>query len=273
MWDGCVGRSRTLQSASWRKWRCRSEERFRGLSDASFEGICFSDGGTIVVANKRLAEMLGCEMQELVGSKVFDWVAPESLEAAKAHIGAGSEEPYQHLLRRKDNSTCPAESQARNLPWKGKKVRVTAIRDISDRKRSEQMLRELAEGTASVTGRDFLTSLVRHSAAALHAQFAFVSEMSDGQRVRTTAFWNKEGPGENFEYDIKDTPCERVLQGQSCISCGNLWNHFPKDATLAKLAPESYLGVPLFDSTHRVIGHLAVLDSHPLPQIPKRRPF
>jgi len=49
-----------------------SEERFRGLSDASFEGVAFSDAGKVVLANTRLAEMLGgtisVESQEGKGS-------------------------------------------------------------------------------------------------------------------------------------------------------------------------------------------------------------
>ena len=117
-----------------------SEERFRRLSDGSFEGIAISDAGKMIVANTRLAEMLRCEMQELVGTKVSDWVAPESLELVMEHMRTGSEEPYEHLLRRRDGSTLPVETRARQLPWKGRNVRVTAIRDISDRKRAEEAL-------------------------------------------------------------------------------------------------------------------------------------
>jgi PAS domain S-box-containing protein len=117
-----------------------SEERFRGLSDASFEGVAFSDAGEIVLANSRLAEMLGCEMGDLVGSSVAKWVAPEYRETVMERVRAGSEGTFEHLLQRKDLTTFPVEGRARQLTWKGKKIRVTAIRDISERKRAEQAL-------------------------------------------------------------------------------------------------------------------------------------
>jgi two-component system cell cycle sensor histidine kinase/response regulator CckA len=246
-----------------------SEERFRRLSDASFEGIVFSDEGKVIVANARLAEMLGCEMEELMGSSVSDWIAPESREIVTKSIRAGSEEPYENLLQRKDGSTLPVESRARYLPWKGKRVRMTAIRDISDRKRAEQMLRVLTEGTASVIGSDFFSSLVRHSAAALDAKFAFVTDVHEPRRARTLAYWDGNGLGESFDYALKDSPCQGVLQGNTCMYRENVQGLFPNDKRLAEMGAESYLGVPLFDSLRRVIGHLAVIDSKPMRQDPQ----
>jgi two-component system, cell cycle sensor histidine kinase and response regulator CckA len=118
-----------------------SEDRFRRLAEASFEGVAFSSSGRVIDANSRLAEMLGCNMGELLGTSVSDWIARESLEQVLEHIRTSSEEPYEHSLRRKDGTTFPVESRARYLPWKGKTVRVTAIRDITDRKRAEEALR------------------------------------------------------------------------------------------------------------------------------------
>jgi two-component system cell cycle sensor histidine kinase/response regulator CckA len=246
-----------------------SEERFRRLSDASFEGVAFTDAGKVILANARLAEMLGCEMEELVGSSASDWIAPESQEIVMKSMRARSEEPYEHFLRRKDKSTLPAESRARYLPWKGKSIRMTAIRDISDRKRAEQMLRVLTEGTASVIGSDFFSSLVQHSAAALQAKFAFVAELHEPDRARTLAYWNGQSVGDNFEYDLKDSPGQSLQQGKTCIYRENVEGLFPNDKRLAEWGAESYLGVPLFDSLRRVIGYLAVIDTKPLQQDPQ----
>lgn len=245
-----------------------SEERFRRLSDASFEGIAFSDAGCVMDANSRLLEMLDCEMHELLGTNVSDWIAPDSLELVMERIRTRSEGTYENRLRRRDGSTFPVESRARMLPWKGKSVRVTAIRDISDRKRAEQMLRLLTEGTASVTGADFFSSLVQHAAAALHAKFAFVADYREPGKARTLAYWESEGPGENFEYVLQNSPCEGVLQGKTCLYRDGVQDLFPHDAGLLKLHAESYLGVPLFDSSHRVIGLLAVIDTKPMPEDP-----
>src|SRR2546426_10571911 len=87
------------------------------------------------------------------------------------------------------------------------------VREEAARRREvEQTLRAVVEGTASTTGSDFFYSLVEHLAAALRVRYAFVAECVDGieGRVRTRAFWNGEGFGKTFEYDVAGTPCLRV---------------------------------------------------------------
>jgi transcriptional regulator with GAF, ATPase, and Fis domain len=130
--------------------------------------------------------------------------------------------------------------------------------------RAEEMLREIAEGTAAVTGRDFFYSLVRHLASALHVRYAFLSEcLPGGRRVRTLAFWKGDGFGENFEYDVGPTPCRTVLEGQPALYPDDVQHLFPDDQDLVDLSAQSYFGIPVLDSAGHVAGHLAVLDDKP----------
>jgi PAS domain S-box-containing protein/putative nucleotidyltransferase with HDIG domain len=119
-----------------------SEQRFSVLSAAAFEGIVISDRGQIIDVNEQLAAMLGYERPKMIGLPVEKFVAPESLELVLQHVRSGSEEPYEHLSLRKDGSTFPVEIRAKSLPYRGRIVRVTAIRDIIERKRAEEALRE-----------------------------------------------------------------------------------------------------------------------------------
>ena len=82
-----------------------SEERFRQLSEASFEVIGFIEKGKILHANARLAEMVGWDLQDLIGAEVASFVAPESMDLVMAHVRAGSEEPYEHMAIRKDRKS------------------------------------------------------------------------------------------------------------------------------------------------------------------------
>ncbi|MGH7674247.1 MAG: PAS domain S-box protein, partial [Gemmatimonadales bacterium] len=121
-----------------------SEERFRMLSEAAFEGIGVNENGVIVEANRRLAEMLGCELRELIGSPVVEFVAPESHALVQSRmVGEGDDRrgPYEHLARRRDGSTFPVEVQGRAVRFRGREARVSAVRDITDRKRAEEALR------------------------------------------------------------------------------------------------------------------------------------
>jgi PAS domain S-box-containing protein len=119
-----------------------SEERYRRLTEAAFEGIALSEHGRILEANQQLACMLGYELEELVGLPVSSFVAPESLDTVLRHVRSGSEEPYEHLALRKDGSTFPVEIHAGYLPRAGQMVRVTAIRDMTERKRAEDRIRQ-----------------------------------------------------------------------------------------------------------------------------------
>ena len=118
-----------------------SKERFTRLADASFEGIVLSRDGTVVDLNPQLAHMLGYQPADMLGMNVSAFVAPESLETVMHHIRSGSEEPYEHLALRKDGSVCPVEVRAKTIASNGGRLRVTAIRDITERKKMEADLR------------------------------------------------------------------------------------------------------------------------------------
>lgn len=121
------------------------EERFRNLTAAAFEGIGISEGGKVVDVNDQLALMLGYAREELLGKSVSVMVAPESRERVKKAMQSGSEGPYEHLAVRKDGTVFEVEVRAKTVVWGGRPVRVTAVRDVTERKRAAAaMQRQLA---------------------------------------------------------------------------------------------------------------------------------
>jgi PAS domain S-box-containing protein len=139
--------------------------------------------------------------------------------------------------------------------------------EILERKASERTLRLIVKGTASVTGKDFFRSLVSSLAEALNVRYAFISECLDSppMRVRTFAFWNGDDFGDNFEYDLQGTPCERVINSKTCqYYPEQIQLLFPADKDLVSSQVQSYAGIPLLDSKAQLLGHLAVLDDRPM---------
>jgi len=136
--------------------------------------------------------------------------------------------------------------------------------DVTERKQADEALRLIVVGTAATTGKDFFQSLVKHMAQVLRARYAFVTTCDDQKHARTLAFWKGDGFGENFDFDIADTPCERVLQGEVCHYRQALQGLFPHDKLLRDWQAKSYLGVPMLDHTNRVIGHIAILNDKPM---------
>lgn len=148
-------------------------------------------------------------------------------------------------------------------------VLLAVSRDITERKQAELTLRAIVEGTSAVTGGDFFRSMVEHLAAALPVKLAFVTECANVNktRARMLAFWNGHSVVVDHEYDVKDTTCEFVYQGQPCYYPANLQQLFPKEEALVELDGQSYIGLPLCSKTGELIGHLAVIDDQPLTEI------
>src|SRR5918994_4357058 len=118
------------------------DQSFRGLSDATFEGIALSEGGRVLEVNKSFVEMFGYGASEVVGMPAVDFVAPESREAVAEHISTGSPEPYEAIALRKDGTNFYVEIRGKSSEYQGRGVRLAAIRDITARKRAEKKLRE-----------------------------------------------------------------------------------------------------------------------------------
>ena len=114
------------------------------LTDASFEGIGISEGGLVVDVNDQILTILGYTRGELIGRSVADLVAPESRDRVATAM-RGNEATYEHWMLRKDGARVLMEARGRALYVGERRLRVTALRDITEKKRAEQALRESEE--------------------------------------------------------------------------------------------------------------------------------
>lgn len=140
------------------------------------------------------------------------------------------------------------------------------FRDITERKRAEQDLRNLAESATPVVGEEFFHSLVRKLAHSLDADYAYVSQLDDGdaERVRTIAAFGNGNWLANFIYDLAQTPCHDVVRsGPLCLPAA-VQQKYPQDRLLAEMGIEGYIGIPLIDAAGRVLGLVSVLSRRPL---------
>ncbi|NJL29988.1 MAG: GAF domain-containing protein, partial [Thermoanaerobaculia bacterium] len=139
------------------------------------------------------------------------------------------------------------------------------MQDQESTDRSAFLLQALAEAGRATPGTELFPHLVRSLATALGLRYCFLTECLDSpaSKVRTLAFWDGERIRDNFEYDLAGTPCRRVLGGAECRIGDGVRALFPDDLDLVDLAAESYAALPLLNTWGQVIGHLAVLDTHP----------
>lgn len=143
---------------------------------------------------------------------------------------------------------------------------------VADRTReieqANAIMQALVDGTASATGADFFLSFAKAMAGAFGSRYILVCEHLDSPatRVRTHAFWTGEGFANNVEYDLVGGPCAETAMGEMTFHSSNLQELFPDDKDLVTLEAESYCGIPLFNSTGEIIGHLAIMDDRPMSQ-------
>ena len=242
-------------------------ERFRILAAAAFDGIGISQDGKVVEVNDQLAELLGWERSELIGRDVLSFVAPEARESVANAMRQGVGEAYEHLAVRKDGSRLTVEVRGKLIRLGGRHARVTVVRDVSGRRRLEDAVRTIVEGT-SVVGVEFFGALARAVAGALGVRWALVCELvpsrgrSDGRPfsvIRTLAFWQDGRLVENMQQPFAGTPCEKVVAGGMCHYPEGVRELFPADAMLATLGVSAYLGVPLLATSGEPLGVLIAM--------------
>jgi PAS domain S-box-containing protein len=135
-----------------------AEARYRGLFDGVADAILVADADRRYRdANNAATDLLGYERDELVRMRVDDVVAsgPEWTEAEFARYLAEGRWHGELELRRKDGSTVPVEALASIVELPTGPVYLSAVRDVSERKRLERLHQDFL----AMVGHDLRTPL------------------------------------------------------------------------------------------------------------------
>lgn len=226
-----------------------------------------------VIYSPRWKSMLGYADDE-IADHIGEWrtrIHPEDHDDAvlqlEAHVNGDS--PHfecDHRLRQRDGSyrwILARGSAIRHAS--GKAYRFVGLNtDISEIKRAQQVLMEMAAGVSTARGDAFFQTLVRSFARTLNVHRAFVTECVNypTTRVRIKAYWAGDDFIPNKEFELAGTPCEEVIhQGKNCFYQTGLAKLFPREAHLGE---DSYFGMPIFSSSGTVMGHIALYDQQPM---------
>jgi PAS domain S-box-containing protein len=256
---------------------CEALQFNREIIKEAEEGIIVYDSELrYQLFNPFMERLTGKRSQEVLGKvamEVFPRLVPSGIDTALKQALQGEVVQVADALVPKHSAdgrdlweSC---TFAPHRDAQGKVIGVIGlVRDVTDRHLAEDTFRSIVVGTASATGNDFFPSLVRHLAGALRVRYAFITNCDDHKRAKALAFWKGDQFGDKFEFDTADTPCMKVLNGETCHYKEGLQSLFPLDKGLAKWDAESYLGVPMLDREGRVIGHIAILDDKPMDRDP-----
>lgn len=123
-----------------------SEQRFRQLSEATFEAIVIHAEGVIIEANDQYYKMFGYSPEELAGIDAISLTTTkDSANQIRKYIKSMELGPYEATGIKKDGSHFPIEIRAKTMPFSDKIVRMSSIRDLTNRKKYEGALRNSEE--------------------------------------------------------------------------------------------------------------------------------
>jgi PAS domain S-box-containing protein len=123
-----------------------SEQRFKLMGDSTFEGIVISIDGKITDINGQLTELTGYSKDEILGRSLLDFIPPEFHPVLIDARNSQSMSHYEIKIIRKNGSEFEAEVRPRVTKIGENIIYITAVRDITERKKKEYLLKESQSG-------------------------------------------------------------------------------------------------------------------------------
>jgi PAS domain S-box-containing protein len=140
----------------------RAESNFRTLAENAQDGILIiSESGIPIYANNRASEISGFSNSDLMKISFNELVRIETDDKLKEQYRPQPEKknilkPYETSIKTKSGEGVLVELTVSQTIWHGKSAKVAVIRDITERKRSEEKARQQQQ---QIMKMDKLTSL------------------------------------------------------------------------------------------------------------------
>ncbi len=246
------------------------------LADSLSVGLFYADiNGKCLYVNSKWIEISGLEFNEALGNGWLNGIHSDDREEVISEwnksIRNDQKFASEYRFQRDDKNIIWVLCQANKYKDKNGEVSgyVGTITDITERKNSETSLYLLAKGFSVTNSSEFFHSFSMHLSEVLDVDYVVVSEIVDDScdLVKSVVVNYRGEILDPIEYSLKGTPCETVMgksiKGYEC----NIQKKFPEFALLKVLGVEGYVGTPLFNSSNKPIGIIAVLNSKPIKNI------
>ncbi|NER33716.1 MAG: response regulator [Oscillatoria sp. SIO1A7] len=282
-----------LQAArSQHKEQKEREARYRLMAENSTDILArHTLDGILIYVSPACRNSLGYEVEELIGSSLYDLFHPEELEVLKKSYAAVIEKPavtytLAHRYRHKSGNYVWFETTARILreAKTGKVQEVLSVsRDITDRHQSEEELRDSEQAVRTLykitSSRKLkfqqkVQRLLEMGRQRLGMEVAILSRIEGNRYEAIAALSPKQELARGAEFDLKDTYCHETLRRKETVLFESLmvspwppWPWQPGPISDSPLKREAYIGTPVIVSG-KIYGTLSFSNSEPL-----NRPF
>lgn len=141
-----------------------SEEQYRNVVERANDGIAVLKDHMLLYANPRLAELLDAPAEDLAGRPLEAFLPPDQrtrlAEVARSRSrGEGAPGSFESALTTASGRTVPVEISAGLTPYAGETAVLFVIRDITERKKAEEQLRQSEQRYRELSITDDLTGL------------------------------------------------------------------------------------------------------------------
>ena len=267
----CVFAMSVLIASSWYSFSAYSrhlrkiesaEAQTRSIIEYTLDGIItMDDQGLVQSVNPSAEKMFGMTSKELVGQPVSKIIPQRLFMHDMAAMGRGTMMAMGH---RNNYYPFPIEISLSEMKTGSKKNYVALIRDVTERKRSEETLKHIGLGVSSSTGEEFVRSLVKQLSKALQTDFSFLVETTkknDEDNTCTLVIAEHGHIRSKMNFKLANSACEEVLKRGFLAFPNEVREKFPKDEILKELAAESFVAMPLADHKGKTVGLMGVIDT------------
>jgi len=153
-----IGAIESLQDITeWKKINDRvvsSEEKFRSIFENANDAIFLMNEDTFIECNPKTGEMFGCDREDILQRKPYEFSPPhqpdgrDSKEKALERINvafAGEPQFFEWKHKKLDGTLFDAEVGLNRVEIEGKAMLQAVVRDITERKQTEEELRNSEE--------------------------------------------------------------------------------------------------------------------------------
>jgi PAS domain S-box-containing protein len=194
-----------------------SETRYRAVIERATDGIYLLDASTrrIIETNPSFGRMLGYAPEELLGMEVYDFVAhprenvdatiARTLEQRRRVVG-------ERRYRCRDGSLLDVEVGVSVISLEGRDVICTIVRDVTERKKNEEALRQseqlyrtvLEQATENICLVDVETRRIVESNSAFRAALGYTEEELRGMTLYDIVAHDRESVDRNIERNVQE---------------------------------------------------------------------
>lgn len=266
-----------------------SEERYRLIAENSTDLIArHTPDGIFLYASPACRTLLGYEPEELIGHSCFEFFHPKDIKSIRKTLKALQQSTSTYTLsyriRRQDGDYIWFESTYRSIrDAKTATVQeiITVSRDITERKQTEQELRESESyiralykvtSTRKLSFEKRLSGLLAMGRRRFGMEYGILSRI-EGERYQIIAAQSPDkSPLNTFTegevFNLQDTFCrETVRQGKPLYFESVMVSPFSPHPENSPFQQDAYIGTPVIVSG-QIFGTLSFFSPNPL-----NRPF